>query len=295
MAVFPAPRGFFGVGVGSVVVDFAAPELDAVALLPVDLLPADLLPVDLAPADLLAADLLARGLLAIDGEAADFTGSLADLSVACLPAGARADASERFAAVAVPLLAFPRRALVPGSALFRAGDLVVADLAVVADLVGADLSAAFLAPDVCATDALAFFVDARLVDGFVAPDPAVSASRLSEPVAVAFELLLFRVPVDVALRTAAETRLASPAPLVAATARRAVGSAPTPSTALAPMMNLLGEVVAVQALAGALRPTPALSAMTFPQRKRQARLAPRTAKAGKDTEASAVRQTCHTI
>jgi hypothetical protein len=96
-------------------------------------------------------------------------------------------------------------------------------------------------------------------------------------------------PEVAAADTVAVVARARPAVFVAATERPARAALGTVSvTSVVPC--------AVRARAGAVRATPALSAITFPPIYETTGAAwPRTAKAGKNTEPKAGRQTCHTI
>ena len=166
-------------------------------------------------------------------------------------------------------------------------ELVLAGLALVAaDLLWAGVAAALAAfpVGIVFPDA---FAGALMAAGFGATD---FAPALAGPVAFAVVDVFLPVRPDAAPADAvAVVARARPAGWVAATERLARAALGTVSVA---------SVVpcAVRARASAVRATPALSAITFPPIYETTGAAwPRTAKAGKNTEPKAGRQTCHTI
>ena len=227
-----------------------------------------------AVVDFGAVDLAAVAVVAVDFAVACFVDAVL-LAVVFWPAA--------LAELALAELALAGLALA-GLAL---DELVLAGLALVAaDLLWAGVAAALVAfpVGIVFPDA---FAGALMAAGFGATD---FAPALAGPVAFAVVDVFLPVRPDAAPADAvAVVARARPAGWVAATERLARAALGTVSVA---------SVVpcAVRARASAVRATPALSAITFPPIYETTGAAwPRTAKAGKNTEPKAGRQTCHTI
>ena len=275
-----APRVLFADGVLAVrvaaacfaaagaVVDLVAVDFGAVDLAPVDLAPVDLAAVDLGPVALAPVDFAAVVLVVVDFAV------VALLAAAPVAADFAAVGLVGAVALAVVLpLALAGPALLAAD-LLRTGVAVVlaeftVDVVLPAAFAGALLATGLVAAGFAATrfppapaDPLAFAV----VDAFLPVRPEVAAAD-----------------------TVAVVARACPAVLAAAIERPA-------RPALGTVSVMSAAPCAVRARAGAVRSTPALSAITFPPIYETTGAAwPRTAKAGKNTEPKAGRQTCHTI